>query len=193
MKPLDPIKEAQAVAALRTSLEALGAGDDEQLLIDSVEGETSFFEAIDKIMEANLEDQAITAAIDEQLSNLRARKERFKKRVETRKALMEQAFVAADLPKVERPLGTLYLSNRAPKVIIETEAEIPTRYWKQGDPVLDQKQLLEDLKSRAAALDAIPAEPGEARDAAIAALEALPAIPGATLSNGLRSLSIRTA
>lgn len=228
MKTLDPIKQAQAVTALKASLEALGAGDDDELLIDSIEGETTFFEAVDHIMEANAEDLALVEAIDSRIEGLKARKDRFKKRVEVRKALLEQAFIEADLPKVERPLGTLYLSNRAPKVIIETEADVPARYWKPSDPVLDQKQLLADLKDRRAGLEAIISADGAAARAAAAdafcqrfltddearqlrvSLDGLDDpethgrvadllrtlfanLPGATLSTGVRSLSIRSA
>lgn len=205
MKALDPIKEAQAVKAIKATLEAIASRpvegsegsiltEDEQLLLDTVEGETGFFEACDLIMEKIADDQAMVAAIRDQESNLKARRERFAQRVEIRKALIEQAFIEADLPKVERPLGTLYLSNRARKVIVETESDIPAQYWKAADPVLDQKQLLADLKARADALAKIPAEPGEARDLALTEFaEQFPQIPGATLSNGARSLRFRTA
>jgi hypothetical protein len=187
---LDPIKQAQAVKAIKSSIAAIGEEGDDQLVLDTVEGETDFLEVVDAILARIADDGALAKAIDAQVSDLNARKERFKKRIETNKALLEQAFIEADLPKVERPLATVYLSNRAPKVIVETESDIPARYWKPGDPKLDQKALLEDLKARRAALEALPEDPAE-RAAAYAALP--PDIPGATLSNGTRSLSIRTA
>jgi hypothetical protein len=191
---LDPTKEAQAVAALKESLRALGEGDDEALLLDSIEGETSFYEVVDAILDCIGDDDAMADAIDARIGALKARKERFTKRIETNKALLEQAFITADLPKIERPAATLYLSNRAPKVIIETESDIPARFWKPADPVLDKKALGEALKARREAIEALPTEPGEARDLALAELaEKFPDIPGATLSNGTRSLSIRTA
>lgn len=170
MSRLDPIKEAQAVTALKETLAALalGAGiegltEDTQLLLDSVEGETDFYEAVDRILERIADDNAMVAAVKEQEGNLKARRERFAKRAETNKALIEQAFLIADLPKVERPLGTLYLSNRAPKVVIETESEIPTQYWKPADPTLDQKLLGDDLKAKRDGLEAIIALPPGAR------------------------------
>ena len=200
MSRIDPIKEAQAVTALKETLISLGVEleegglavtEDQKNQHNNNEKKTGFFEAVDTIMGWIAEDQAMVAAVKEQEAALKARRERFVKRVEINKALIEQAFLVADLPKVERPLGTLYLSNRAPKVIIETESDIPPKYWKPADPVLDQKLLADDLKARRAAMEAIPAEPGKARDAAIAAFQAdFPDIPGATLSNGSRSLSI---
>jgi len=184
------MKQAKAVATIRESLRAMGADDDEQLVLDTVEGETDFFEVVDQVLERIAEDGAMVKAIEAQVADLAARKDRFKKRIDTHKALLEQAFIEADLPKVERPLATAYLSNRAPKVIVETESDIPAKYWKPGDPKLDTKALLEDLKARREALEALPEDPAE-RAEAFAALP--PEIPGATLSNGLRSLSIRTA
>lgn len=169
MKPLDPIKEAQAVTALKESIAALGEEGDISLLLDSVEGETSFFEAVDAILAKIQDDKALIAAVDVQIADLKARKERFTKRAETNKALIEQAFIVADLPKVERPLGTLFLSSRAPKVLIETESDIPTRYWKPADPVLDGKALGDDLKAMRENVEALLGEPGEDRDAAISA------------------------
>lgn len=187
---IDPIKQAQAVTAIRTTLAALGEEGDEQLVIDTVEGETDFFEVVDAVLGRIADDTALVKAVEAQIGELNARKDRFKKRIETNKALLEQAFLEADLPKVERPGATLYLSNRAPKVIVETESAIPAKFWKPGDPKLDSKALLEALKERRAAIEALPEDPEE-RAQAFAALP--PEIPGATLSNGSRSLSIRTA
>lgn len=193
MKHIDPIKEAQAAVALKESLGQL-AQDDETLLIDSIEGETEFFDVVDAFLAEIAEDDAMCDAIDAQVSALKARKERFAKRSETRRSLIEQAWIVAELPKVQRPLATIFLSNRAPKVIVETESDIPPKYWKEADPVLDKKLLADDLKARRDALEAIPQEPGEARDKALADFAAeFPEIPGATLSNGTQSLSIRSA
>lgn len=188
---LDPIKEAKAVETLRESLRALGGEGDEALLLDSIEGETNLFEAIDLLLAENADDQAIVAAIELQVQNLANRKERFKKRTEARKAVIEQAFITADLPKIERPLGTVYLSARAPKAVIETESEIPAKFWEAGDPVLNKKALLEELKERAADLDAVLAsEPGEARDLALAnfAQRHLDAEQASKLRDGLVAL-----
>jgi hypothetical protein len=79
---LDPIKEAKAVAALRESLRQLGEGDDDTLLLDSIEGETSLLEAVDKLLltiaeSAGLEVGARTAAAE-----IAHRADRFAKRAE---------------------------------------------------------------------------------------------------------------
>lgn len=167
---IDPLKEAQAVTSIRETLAAMALEDDATLLLDSIEGETSFFETIDTIMDMITDDQAMVDAIKAQESALKARRDRFAKRAEFNKALIEQAWIAADLPKVERPQGTIYLSNRAPKVVIETESDIPARYWKPSDPVLDNKLLGDDLKALRDGLEAVLANTGEMRAEPLAAL-----------------------
>lgn len=164
---LDPVKEAQAVAALKESLRQVGADDDDALLLDSIEGETSLFEALDKLLLKITEDVAMAKGALDAAAALDARAERFGKRAEAHRALIEQALFIAELPKLERPTATLSLVNRPPKVEIAEEADIPAEFWKVGDPKLDKKSLLAALK--------------EGR-----------AVPGACLSNAAPSLTIRT-
>jgi hypothetical protein len=184
---LDPIKEAMAAKALRESLLVM-AGDDEELIADSVEGETSLFECFDKLLASNVADTGLVAGIEQVISDLEGRKERFKKRIEVRRELITQAMSIAELPKAERPAATLSLSKRAPSLIVTDEAAIPSSYWKVGDPKLDKKGLTEALRARAQALQDVPDDP-EAKAAALAALP--PEIPGATLSNAAPTLTIR--
>jgi hypothetical protein len=184
---LDPVKEAQAVAALRESLAAVDA-EDEALLLDTVEGETSLFEAIDLILERIVGNQAMVDGMKAAEDRLAARRQRYEKRVETDRTLIEQALALAELQKVERPLATLSMSKRTPSLVVLEEADIPADYFKAADPKLDRKALTDALKARAKALDDLPEAP-EARAAALAALP--PEIPGATLSNAAPILTAR--
>jgi hypothetical protein len=185
---LDPIKEAAAAKALREGVIAL-AGDDEDFLTDTVEGETNLFEAIDELLLGNAGDAALIKGLSIVIADMEGRKSRFEKRIEARRALIEQAMSISEMPKIERPIATLSLGARAPKVIITDEAMIPADYWKPAEPTLDKKALAEALKARAAAIAALP-EDAEARAAAIGALP--PEIPGATLSNAAPSLTMRS-
>lgn len=164
---IDPLKEAQAAAALRESLRQLGEGDDHTLLLDSIEGETSLLEAIDKLLLGIAEAEGLARGVRGAIAELEAREARFEKRAEAGRAVIEQAMMVAELPKLERPTGTLSLVARGPKVEVTEEAEIPAEFWKTGDPRLDKKSLLAALK--------------EGR-----------AVPGACLSNAAPSLTIRT-
>jgi hypothetical protein len=162
---LDPIKEAKAVQALRESMAAAFA-DDDDLLLDTIEGETGLFEAIDKLLLSIHLDAGAAKGIQKAMSDLDLRAGRLEKRAETARALIEQAMMLAELDKIERPTATLSLVRRAAKVEITEEAEIPAEFWKAGDPKLDKKALGQALKD------------GQA-------------VPGAALSNQAPSLTIR--
>lgn len=165
---LDPVKEAQAVNALRESLRQLGVEGDDELLIDSIEGETSLMEALDKLLLKIAEDVGLAEGAKLAIAKLEHRAERFEKRAEAARALIEQALFIADLEKLERPTATLSLVRRPAKVEVSEEADIPAEFWKAGEPKLDRKALTAALK--------------EGR-----------AVPGACLSNSAPSLTIRTA
>lgn len=161
---LDPIKEAKAVAALRATIADLN-GDDE-LLADTIEGETSLFEVIDSLLLRMADSRVQIDGAAVVIGDLESRQARFKARLDTDRAMIEQAMMIAELTTVERPVATLSLANRPPKVMIETEADIPAEFWKAAEPTLDRKALLAALKERS--------------------------IPGATLSNQAPSLTVRT-
>ncbi len=168
MSRLDPIKEAAAAKGLIESLRA-ESGTDDELLLDMVEGETSLFEAIDALLLRMVESKGLAEGVSAAIQEMEARKRRFEARYATDKTIIEQALMVAEIEaKVERPLATLSLARRAPKVEIQTEADIPAEFWKTGDPTLDKKALLAALK------DGTP-------------------VPGACLSNAAPSLTTRFA
>lgn len=184
---LDPTKEAKAVAAIR---EAFQIGEeDEALVLDTIEGETSLFEAVDVVLERIANAEVMLEGLEAVIAKLASRKVRYETRIKTDRALLEQALSIAELNTLERPAATLTLSARAPGLTITEESDIPAKYWKPGDPKLDKKALTADLRERAKALAALP-EDAPQRAALVASL---PEIPGATLSNGAPSLTIRRA
>ena len=186
---LDPIREAKAAAALRESIIAM-AGEDEELIADSIEGETSLFELIDGLLASMAADEAFISGLEAMIDTLKARKERFAKRIETSRELITQALAIAELPKVERPSATLTIAARAPAAIVTDEAAIPSTYFKAARPTLDKKALTDALRARAKALRELPTD----EEACASALACLPPdIPGATLSNAAPSLTIRRA
>lgn len=163
---LDPTKEAKAVAALRASVGALD-GEDDQLLLDTIEGETSLLEAIDKVLGRMTDDRVMVEGLEAVIASLETRKARFDARIKTGRAQIEQALMIADLDAMERPTATLVLSRRAPSLLISEESEIPSEYWRAGEPTLDRKALTAALKSGAT-------------------------VAGASLSNSAPSLTVRT-
>ena len=178
-------REAIAAKALIETLRSTLGEEDQGLLADMVEGETELMEAIDRILAEQVEERIKIEGIQAVADAMKERQDRAKKRIDTLRTAIEQAMDIAGLSKIARPLATMSLAARAPKLVVETEAEIPALYWKTGDPYLDKKGLTDALKARAAA-EALP--DGPEREAA---LTEAPAIPGACLSNGAPSLTLR--
>ena len=184
---LDPLNEAKAVKALRESIGALG--EDEDLMVDVIEGETSLMEAIEKLL-GQIRDCDVTIegckAVKASLSDRQVRAEKTKA---TTRALIEQAMSIAELDKLPTPTATISLAKGQRKVVINDESEIPSRFWVTPDPVLDAKALAAALKERDKAIAALADLEGDEKAAAIAALPA--EIPGAELTNGAPTLTIR--
>ena len=142
---IDPIREAEAVAALRESLASIEL--DEGEVADLIEGETALFEAIDKLLARITDAHLMLDGIKTAVERLQARKERFERVVETNRALIEQAMLIADVQKIDRPTHGLTLAKRPAKVEVIDEAAIPARFWVASDPKLDKRALGDALKA----------------------------------------------
>ena len=158
-------REIEAAQLLRDQLAAL-AGDDEEVIRDTLEGATNLREIIRDVLASTGEDEAMLAGIDTYIEGLTARKRRIKDRVEYKRSLMTTALEVAGLPKLETDIATVSLSKVQPKVIVTDEAAIPTEFWKASEPTLDKKALGAALK--------------DGRE-----------IPGCELSNGGATVTIR--
>lgn len=158
-------REAEAAKSLRESLAKLAEGD-EELMLDMIEGETSLVECIDALLLRGAADRSLVVGIEAVSSDLQTRKARVEKRIAFDRALIEQAMVIAEIPKLERPAATLSLANRQASLRVENEADIPAEFWIAGAPKLDRKALSAALK--------------EGR-----------AVTGAALSNAAPSLTVR--
>lgn len=158
-------REAKAAASLRESLRQLGEGD-EDLMLDMIEGETSLVECFDALLARNAADRALIEGTERVIADLQSRADRVERRIKFDRALIEQAMMTAEITKIERPVATLTMANRAPGLRVDSEADIPAEFWTAGAPKLDRKALTAALK------------------------EGRP-VPGAALSNAAPSLTVR--
>jgi hypothetical protein len=163
---INPHNELRAAEILKASLGDLAKFDD-QLLLDTIEGETSLFEMVDALLLADLADDALVDAVAKAKSTLDGRAKAIEARQISRRALLEQAMMVLEQKTLRRPTATLSLAERKPKVIVTDESEVPSRFFKTV-PVLDKK-------------------------AVTAAVEAGEEVPGTALSNATVSISIRRA
>jgi len=158
-------REIKAAELLRKHIEDL-VGDDADAIRDGIEGETSLFEILSRMIEADGEDKALIEGVSAYQKEIAARKSRIEARVESRRALMVTAMKLAELQKLETPAGTISCKPVPPKAIVTDESQIPSEFFEPQPPKLDKVALLAALRDR--------------RD-----------IPGATLSNPYQTIAIR--
>lgn len=138
----DPIadklrREADAARDLRVALQS----DDDELLHDMAEGETSIMEAIDAAIAEMDECAAIVAGCKAQMDVYRARAAKFEAREQRIRGLIEQALTIADIATVKRPTATVTVKKTPPKPFIADESMIPSRFFKTPAPVIDKKAI----------------------------------------------------
>ena len=162
-------REAEAARDLIAMVRSEGAGGDEELMADAIEGETDLLEAIAAALAEIDESDVLILGGKEKIRQLEARVASEERRVERMRAAVERAIVMSEIPTPIRfPTATIGITRRAPQAVIDDEAAIPARFFIEQPrpaPKLDKKAL-------AAAMKDGP-------------------IPGAHLDNGTISLSVR--
>lgn len=122
--------EAEAARLLLTEMQRAGYGDDDELLADTVEGETNFIEAVEQALAEMDERAALADAIEARIKAMQARRERVLASVER---VRDAIATAVDASGVKLPLrlpsGTVSVRDSAPSVIVIDEAAIPERFF----------------------------------------------------------------
>lgn len=171
-------RQAMAAAALLEEL-ADEVDGDEEFAHDVVEGETDFFEAVQKALDEIQDKEVIVVGCGDAIDKLTKRKKQAEGRIARLKGMIDQAFQMAEVKSHQFPTVTISTKRVPPKLIITDESAVPSGFFKIPDPVLDKKALLDAVKQAADA----PVEDGQPRKE----------IPGATLSNGGVTVQFRKA
>ena len=137
--------ETEAAKALRDNLASLFEGDN-QLALDSIEGETNLLETIERAIQAIGEDKAAITGLEEYMRDLQARRDRLKQRVEMVRTALLYALKQAGRNRIETPYGTASITQSPVKVSIVEESEIPVDFFRPGEPKLDKKALKKALE-----------------------------------------------
>lgn len=94
---------------------------DEILRGDMLDGETSISDVMTDLIRMGEDARAMRDATKDQLANLKARGERFERRLEFSRALMASIMNAADLRKFELPEGTIFMRNNPQQIVGEPD------------------------------------------------------------------------
>lgn len=175
----DIARQSEAAKSLLEELQS----DDQDLNVNMIEGETYFFEAIERALDEIDEADIMAVGLKAKIDELTKRKSLAENRAKRLKGLIEQAFAMAELDGHKFTSATVTIKATPAKLIITDESAIPSRFWTPQEPKLDRKAVLDELKANKAAHEADVAE-GEER-------KPLVTIAGAELSNGGTALQIR--
>lgn len=142
------------------------AGDDLDVIRDTLEGEIDLRGLIALAAEQNVCDATLVGGIADAIDRLKERKDRIEKRIALRRVAILTAMQSGEIKSIETPAGTITRKPVPPSVLILDEAEIPASFWKAQDPKLDKKAVGEALKAGTE-------------------------VPGAMMSNGSETIQIR--
>jgi len=115
----------QVRAILDHLRDSLGMEPDEQLLFDTLEGETDAFEMIAKLLSWIERDEGDKAALVQQISDRTERKGRAEKRIEVRREAIMAIMECAGVDKWQLPEASLSLRHVPPKPIVTDETLLP--------------------------------------------------------------------
>lgn len=162
-------RQAEAAKRLVSSLRLQGVDGDDELVADTIEGQTDLKEAIEAALAEIDECEIYIIGLKAKEAEFESRRSRLEERVDRIRAMIEQAMLTTEQQSLRLAGGTVSLNRRQPGLIVSKEADIPTRFWVEQErpaPKLDKKALAEALRN------------GES-------------VPGANLDNGSFSLSLR--
>lgn len=104
--------------------------DDEELLADTVEGETDLHSVLDRLLSQVREHDALGEAIAARVAKLRERQTRMTMRMNFYRSLIQRLMEASGVRSVNLVEGKISVVNSPEKVIITDEAAIPDEFMR---------------------------------------------------------------
>lgn len=139
--------------------------EDEELLKDTLEGNTRFNELMEHFLNQMRENETLAEAISQRIGKLRERQTRLTHRAQFYRSLMQRMMDFAGIKSIALPEGKISVVNSPEKVIITDESAIPDAFMR------------------------VTKEPN--KTAIKNALKSGSIISGATLSNGGTTIQVR--
>ena len=128
------------VAAIVTMLRDELGEDDDQLLLDTLEGETDLFELVTRLLNQIEAEDGVIAALKSQIDDRTARKLRSEQRKEGHRNAILALMEAARQEKLTLPEATISVRAIAPKPIFPNVDLVPDEFCK-FDRKLDRDKL----------------------------------------------------
>ncbi len=167
-RPDDLAYDIHVTGRLVEHLKAMGFGDDDDLITDTVEGESDVLDKVSRLIRWMALQEANAEALKAVEADFASRRGRYSERVNWARTALARFMDEVGMAKIERPEATLSMRDGKPSVVYA------------GD--FDVENLAPSLVKTKKEAD---------RAAIKAELEAGHEVTGATLSNGSRVLTVR--
>jgi hypothetical protein len=142
-------RQTEAARDLIATLRDQGEAGDDDLVSDTVEGETGLLEAITAALDEIDEAEVLILGGKAKIEQIGSRIASEERRIERLRAAIERAIITTDMPTpIKLPTATISIAKRKPGVVIDNEAAIPSRFFVQPPappPKIDKKALAEAL------------------------------------------------
>lgn len=138
-------KEAAKALDVRALVEDMT--DDPQAILDAIEGETNFNEAICAVYEVIAEYETLAAACDAHVQQVMQRQARFHAQADKLGNIILMAMEKAGAKTIRGPLATITRADVPRKPIIKDESLIPAKFWAKQDPKLDKRAVIAAVKN----------------------------------------------
>lgn len=122
---LDPTFVRMQIEHLWLTHPGIWEDGDDQLLADSLEGETDFHRFLAAVTRRICEAEACAEGIGDLIREVKERQQRFERRSDALRDMAFKLMNAADVRKLELAQATLSIRAGQPRVIITDEARLP--------------------------------------------------------------------
>lgn len=146
----DVIKEINILMAEYPQL-----ADDEELLKDTLEGNTRLHEIMERFLSAMRENETLSEAVSQRVGKLRERQTRLTHRAQFYRSLMHRLLERTGVKSIALPEAKISVVNSPDKVIITDDSAIPDDYQvikKEPNKAAIQKALKEGKQVSGATL-----------------------------------------
>ena len=152
LRLLSPERSAYAQAvelqAGIAHLKSICGDDDPELLADMIEGELSVESFVTKLVTLIAEDEASCIGLKTYLKKVGERRKRLENRAARLRVVLASVVNALPSRKFRNSLASVRAFDIEPNVVIDEEADIPPRFWKEADPVVNVSALRKHLNER---------------------------------------------
>lgn len=145
--------------AVRERLRTEDPQVDDQCLADTLERLSDLPEILTAIVRAALTDEALANGLKGRIGEMEDRLTRLRDRAAKRRQIVRDTMVGLDLKKLEAPDFTASVRPGMPSLIVIEPTQVPPLYWEPGEPRLNRKELLSDLKQGAEITGTVLSDP----------------------------------